>query len=130
MPFFLNISRAEWDSLFAQVIGLRRDMYSLRRAVDALTLTDQENAMATQAELDDLNAQVTANTNATQAAAAALAGFVKTVADLTAQLEAAVASNDSPAIQAATAALKANNDALAAAVPATATAVTANTPAA
>lgn len=82
--------------------------------------------MATQAELDALTAQVTANTSITASAALALNGFVKTVADLTAQLQAAVSSNDSTAINAVTAALAANNVALSGAVPAVAAAVSAN----
>lgn len=132
MPIIL-ISRDDWITLITQISELRGDVWKLRGDVWKLRTelrAEKEIIMATQDEIDALNVQVTANTNATQAAAAALTGFVKTVADLTAKLEAAVASNDSSAIQAATAALKANNDALTAAVPATATAVTANTPAA
>lgn len=86
--------------------------------------------MADQATLDALAKAVSDNTNATHAAETALAGFVKTVSDLTAQLQAAVASNDQAAVQAAVDALSANNAALTAAIPATAAAVTANTPAA
>lgn len=84
--------------------------------------------MADQATLDRLTADVKANTDATAAAAAALSGFVVTVADLTAKLQAAIAADDTAAIAAAADAIEANNVALSAAVPAVASAVVSNTP--
>jgi predicted metal-dependent hydrolase len=83
--------------------------------------------MATQATLDRLNADVTANTNAVSAAAAALTGFINTVASLTAQLQAAIAAGDDTAIAAAATALEANNATLTAATPAMAQAIVAGT---
>lgn len=112
-----------WNDLQAQLNRIEARLISL-------TLQEGRFEMATQATLDRLNADVAANTSATQAAALALAGFVKTVADLTAQLQAAIASDDEAAIKAAADALEANNTQLSAAVPTTAAAVAANTPAA
>jgi len=83
--------------------------------------------MADQATLDRLTADVKKNTDAAQSAAAALTGFVATVTDLTAQLQAAIASNDQTAIAAAADAIEANNATLTAAIPAVATAVAAGT---
>lgn len=111
-----------WDS--ALTIQLNR----IEAKIDALTKTEGKFEMATQATLDRLNAAVAADTNAVTAAATALTGFIKTVADLTAQLQAAIASGDDAAITAAATALEANNATLTAAVPATAAAVVANTP--
>ena len=97
-----------------------------------LRLLQQEriDIMSSAADITRLQSDVAANTNATSAAAVALTGFVSTVAALTAQLQAAINSDDSAAVEAAANALEANNVALTAAVPATAAAVVANTPAA
>lgn len=95
--------------------------------LDALLKQEGKFDMATQATLDKLTADVAANTSAAQAASLALTGFVKTVSDLTAQLQDAIAGGDDAAIQAAAAALEANNATLAAATPAVAAAVAANT---
>ena len=85
--------------------------------------------MATQETLDRLTADVTANTNATQAAAQALSGYVATIAELTKKLQDALSASgvDDPTVVAAAAALEANTAALTAAVPTVAAAVEANT---
>lgn len=88
---------------------------------------EEANTMATKETLDRLAADVKANTDATAAAQQALNGFVQTVADLTKQLQDAIANNDEAAIKAAADAIEANNVALTAAVPATASAVVENT---
>lgn len=95
--------------------------------LDALSRKEGRFDMATQATLDKLTADVAANTSAAQAASLALTGFVKTVTDLTAQLQDAIAAGDESAIQAAAAAIEANNATLTAATPAVAAAVAANT---
>lgn len=86
--------------------------------------------MANKDLLDQLNAQLAQNTSVVSSATLALNTFVKTVADLTKSLEDAHADDDTEAVTAAIAALKANNEALAAAVPATAAAVSEGTAAA
>src|ERR1035437_4400803 len=66
--------------------------------------TQERFIMATQAQLDQLTADVKTNTDATAAASAALTGYVATVSDLTAKLQAAIAASASavdPAITAA-----------------------------
>lgn len=93
----------------------------------AEAINEEETSMATQATLDKLTAQVSANTSATAAAAAALAGFIATVADLTQKLQDAIASGDETAVKAAADAIEANNATLTAATPAVAAAVEANT---
>jgi hypothetical protein len=98
--------------------------------LDAFRRQEGRFDMATQANLDRLNAAVAADTSAVSAATKALTGFVQTVSDLTAQLQAAIASGDDAAVTAAATALEANNATLIAAVPATAAAVVASTPAA
>src|SRR5665647_1003176 len=82
----------------------------------------EDSLMATKEVLDRLIADVTANTNATAAAAQALTGFQATVADLTQKLQDAIAGagNVDPAIVDAAAALEANNATLTAATPAVA----------
>ena len=124
----MEIAHSLWRDLIERLDIIDVRLSSISRQLQIVTHGGIN--VATQAELDALNTQVTANTNATAAVAQALQGFVKTVADLTAQLQAAVAAGDSAAIVAATAALAANNTALTAAIPATAAAVIVNTPAA
>lgn len=99
---------------------------TLTGLVRRLLAQDERFQMATQATLDRLNAAVAADTNAVSAASKALTGFIATVADLTAQLQAAIAAGDDAAVAAAATALEANNAALTAATPATAAAVAAN----
>ena len=115
----MQLARVEskLDRLFSMLNTLLRQSNLMER---------QE--MATQETLDRLTADVTANTNATASATAALTGFVKTVADLTAQLQTAVAGGDEDAIKAAADAIEANNTAMNAAIPQVASAVIANTP--
>lgn len=89
--------------------------------------TEEKFEMATQATLDALTKSVKDNTDATAAAADALHGFVKTVADLTAKLQTAIDAGDDLAVQAAADAIAANNITLSAAVPNVAAAVVAGT---
>lgn len=108
----------------------------LRNMMGLILKLDQQmekDNMASKETLDALNATVAANTNATHAAAAALAGYAKSNADLTAELQAAIANSeasDDADVKAAIDAITANNAALAANVPAAAAAVVENTPAA
>jgi hypothetical protein len=102
-----------WTDLFARLSRIERNTMLIMRELKV----EEKAYMATQAELDALAAAVTANTAESTAAAAALATFVAKVADLTAQLQAAVASGDSAAINAATTALVQNNAVLAGVVP-------------
>lgn len=113
----------DFDELDARLARIERLLWLNRRA----TLKEEELQMASQQTLDALTAKVKANTDATQSAALALTGFVATVADLTAQLKAAIANDDDAAIKDVTAKLDANNATLTAAIPAVAAAVPANT---
>jgi hypothetical protein len=125
------------------IIDISKQLEKIQRSLDvappwalkimrALKLEEATN-LATKQTLDDLVNATSANTNATAAATDALTHFAQSNADLTAQLEAALAGADAPddaAIEAAVAAIKANNDALLAAAPKVATAITTGTPAA
>lgn len=113
-----------------RVLAINSQLNRIEQKLDAFIAKEGKFEMATQATLDALNATVTANTNATQAAEAALAGYMKTVSDLTAQLQSALTNGDDAQVAAAVSALAANNTALTASIPATAAAVVANTPAA
>lgn len=111
----------------------RQNWVSLNSKLDkilSLLATQGKNDMATKADLDKLAADVTANTSAVASATQALMAYASSNATLTAQLQAALANDDSAAVEAAASALEANNAALTAAVPAVAAAVVANTPAA
>lgn len=99
----------------------------LGRAVGRIFKIEQEFDMATQETLDRLTVNVQANTDAAAAAALALTGFVTTVADLTAALQAAIEADDEVAIKAAADAIEANNTTLVAAIPKVAEAVKAGT---
>lgn len=112
-----------WDQAPPWAIELREMMGLLMRQ-------EGIDSMATKEHLDALNAQVAANTSAVNSARAALDGYVKTVSDLTAQLQAALANDDDDAVKAAADALAANNATLSASAGATAAAVVANTQAA
>lgn len=90
-------------------------------------IIERLNLMASKEHLDALTAQVKANTDAANAASQALAGFVATVTDLTAKLQAAIASDDDDAVKAAADAIAANNATLTAAIPQVAAAVPQNT---
>ena len=75
----------------------------------AVIKQERTDNMATVETLARLQEQVTANTNAAQAAALALRGFVQTVIDLTQALQDAIAGGDEVAIKAAADAIEANN---------------------
>ena len=115
---------------FSQLDRIENKLDALTRTVNLFIFKEGKFNVATQAELDRLNAAVAADTSAVAAASTALTGFIKTVADLTAQLQVAIASGDSAAVTAAAAALEANNAVLTASIPVTAAAVVAGTPAA
>lgn len=100
---------------------------ALRDQVGAFIINQEKNQMATAETLARLQDDVRKNTDAAAAAKLALEGFVTTVADLTKQLQDAIAGGDEDAIKAAADAIEANNAALTAAIPATSTAVAANT---
>lgn len=123
--FGLHIHRRDrpWDEAPPWAI----ELCEMMRLVINITET---YTMATQATLARMQASVQANTDATKAAADALTHYAQTNADLTAQLKEAIANDDDAAISAAADALDKNNADLLAGVPATAAAVTANTPAA
>jgi Asp-tRNA(Asn)/Glu-tRNA(Gln) amidotransferase B subunit len=92
-------------------------------------LHEEAFTLATKQTLEELVAATTANTNATAAATDALTHYAASNAELTAKLEEALSNAetlDDSAIQEAIAAIKANNDALTAAAPQVAAAVTAN----
>jgi predicted metal-dependent hydrolase len=111
----------------SQLDRIENKIDALTKIINGFILQERKLHMATQATLDRLNADVTANTNAVSAAAAALTGFINTVASLTAQLQAAIAAGDDTAIAAAATALEANNATLTAATPAMAQAIVAGT---
>ncbi len=114
------------QEIAARLSRIERLLNLLLRAI----VEEEVISVATQQTLDQLTASVRANTDAAASAAAALNGFVSTVADLTKQLQDAIASGDEAAVKAAAEAIDANNKVLAAAVPAVSQAVPANTPAA
>jgi len=118
------------DPVVRAIRAIQASVVRIEVKLDMLIKQEKGYEMATQATLDRLNADLTKNADATQAAAAALEGFVKTVADLTAELQAAIDSNDEAAIAAAADKLEANNTFLQSKIPETAKAVTDNTPAA
>lgn len=108
------------DNNHAQIVV---ELRSLKRA-------ERGYNMATRETLDKLNAGIAANTNATKAAHDALMNFAQSNADLTKALQDAIAGGDEDEIKAAADAIEANNAELISAVPATAKAITDNTPAA
>ena len=83
--------------------------------------------MATKDTLDRLTKDVADQKDVVAGATKALNGFVATVADLTSQLQQALANDDDAAVKAAADALEQNTADLKAAVPATAQAIDANT---
>lgn len=98
-------------------------------------MSDEERnlLMATRQTLDAMQAAVTHNTSAVAAATDALTHYAQTNTDLTQQLKDAIARADSlddSEVQAAIAAIEANNTKLVAAAGPTAAAIVANTPAA
>lgn len=114
------------QEIAARLSRIERLLELLLRAI----VEEEVLAVATQQTIDQLTAGVRANTDAANSAAAALNGFVATVADLTKQLQDAIAAGDEAAVKAAADAIDANNKVLSAAVPAVSQAVPANTPAA
>lgn len=95
--------------------------------IDALILSDSQMEKIAMAAIDDLKTEVAKNSNVVGSATLALQGFMQQVADLTKELQDAVAANNTADIQAATAALAQNNASLLAAIPLVAQAVAANT---
>lgn len=81
-------------------------------------------------ELDALEANVAKETNLVNAIKTAMDGLVASNASLQQQLNDAIAAGDPARIKAASDAIAANNDKMAAMVPSLATAAVANTPAA
>lgn len=129
--FGLRFHRCDdpWDGAPPWAVELREMMSLVLNATRQLEKTE----MASQDKLDQMKAVVAANTNATAAATDALNHYAQSNADLTKQLQDAIAASsasDDADVQAAIDALTANNTALTAAVPAVAAAVTVNTPAA
>ncbi len=129
--FGLHLHRCDdpWDGAPPWAVELRAMMELLLKETRQLETYE----MATKENLDKMKAVVAANTNATAAATVALNHYAQSNADLTKQLQDAIAASDASDdedVKAAIDALTANNTALTAAVPETATAVTANTPAA
>lgn len=123
--FGLHIHRCNypWSEAPPWAVELRE----MVRLVLKLEFQQETEDMATKETLDRLTSDVKANTDAANAAKAALEGFVSTVADLTAKLQAAIEGGDEDAIKSAADAIEANNAALSAAIPAVAAAVPANT---
>lgn len=118
------------NSLYTLYFDLAQRLARIERGVFLLMRAqkiEERQEMATQAALDALTASVKANTDGVASAAAALTGFVQTVADLQTQLQAAIDGGDDAAVQAAADAIAANNATLTAAVPAVAAAVVAST---
>jgi len=95
--------------------------------IGAQSAKQEKLQMATQAEIDALNAAITENTSETASAVAALNAYLTKVQDLTTQLQNAISNGDSAAINAAAAAIAMNNSQLKAAIPSTVTAIFANT---
>jgi chromosome segregation ATPase len=89
----------------------------------------KELLMAERDEIQNLVQQVTANRNAVDSAKQALQGYMSQISDLTQKLQDAIANDSdvSPDIKQAADDLKANTDALVAAIPQVAQAVDANT---
>jgi Mg2+ and Co2+ transporter CorA len=112
---------------------LNATLKRLEGKVDRLLLSGsklQEMQMAEAEEIANLVQQVTANRDAVAAATQAMNGLVRSQADLSAQLEEAIAaagSDVSPEIRAAADELQANTEALQAAVPQLAQAIVAGT---
>jgi hypothetical protein len=113
-----------WDSQYQDLIDR---LGRIESGVYLILRREGLHNVATQAALDRLAADVTANTDATASAAAALAGFVQTVAELTQKLQDAIAADDTAAVEAAANALEANNATLVSAIPHVSQAVVANT---
>src|SRR5215831_13858680 len=95
--------------------------------IGAQSAKQEKLQMATQAEIDALNAAITENTSETASAVAALNAYLTKVQDLTTQLQNAISNGDSAAINAAAAAIAMNNSQLKAAIPSTVSAIFANT---
>ena len=113
--------------------GTYQELVEINRKLDAILLAvtkEGKTIMAQAQTLQDLQNAVAANTSVVASATTALTGLVQNVATLTAELQAAQAAGDDDAIEAAVAALVANNQAMQAAIPQIANAVVTNTPAA
>jgi uncharacterized coiled-coil protein SlyX len=106
---------------------IERKLNYLINLVGATSAKQEHIAMATQQEIDALNAAVAENTSETGSAVAALNAYLTKVEDLTTQLQNAISNGDSAAVNAAAAALAVNNAQLKGAVPSTVEAIFANT---
>lgn len=114
-------------------VGINARLARIERFMEHITgveLKEEQTAMATNETLQRLNANLKANTDATAAVKDALQHYAQSSADLTAQLQAAIANNDEAAISEAANQLAQNNADLLANVPAAAAAVVEGTPAA
>jgi hypothetical protein len=113
-----------------ETLGLLRE---INRKLSLLLKNQETDDMATKQTLDALIASTTANTNAANAAKAALDHYAQSAADDAKKLADAIANSDAaddPAVKAAIDTLTANNATLTAATPQVAAAVAAGTPAA
>jgi ABC-type transporter Mla subunit MlaD len=123
-----------WDWVGLDALWQKLD--SIEKKLDAVTVQaakfwkeSKERDMAETEEIANLVQQVQSNKDAVQSATTALAGYVAAVRDLSDQLAQAIANSTdvSPAIKAAADEIKANTDALQAAIPQVAQAIVKNT---
>lgn len=120
-----------WDKeLLRSQQRIERKLDVIMRAMALEYHHERQIEMATADTLKRLQDDVAANTDATKAAQVALEGFATSVADLTKQLQDAIASGDEEAIKTAADAIEANTKTLLDAAAPTAKAVTDNTAAA
>jgi chromosome segregation ATPase len=125
-----------WFWTEQEIQDLRAQLNRIEDKIDQLLIGQakgKELIMSEQEEIANLVEQVQANRDVVQSATTALEGLTQTVADLTQELNDAIAasgSDVSPEIKAAADALKVNTVALNAAIPQLAQAVAKNTKAA
>lgn len=115
--------------ILAALARIERQLGAISRSLGIILTNERRDQMATQETLARLNAAVAADRDAVNATKVALAGYVATVTELTAKLQAAIQGDDEQAVIDAAAALEANNADLQSAIPQTAAAVVQNTPA-
>jgi len=122
-----------WFWTEQEIIALRAQLNRIEAKVKQLLIGQakgKELIMSEQEEIANLVEQVQANRDVVQSATTALEGLTQTVADLTQELNDAIAAagtDVSPEIKAAADALRVNTIALEAAIPQLAQAVAANT---
>jgi DNA repair exonuclease SbcCD ATPase subunit len=124
-----------WYWTEQEIKDLRAQLNRIEGKVNQLLIGQakgKELIMSEQEEIANLVEQVQANRDVVQSATTALEGLTQTVADLTQELQDAIAASTdvSPEIKAAADALKVNTVALNAAIPQLAQAVAKNTKAA